>query len=448
MGLVSDLLRRSQSTRNVVGLTRCHDWILHRSFAPLCGSESSAGVRAKSVLTVFARPTIERIPAVDGLRGVAVLMVVGFHCFVSLNSLGVAPGLPVQHALWTFVTSAVDLFFVISGFVITSVLDTTRNADNPVRTFYARRALRIVPLYYGFLLITMPFLREFPALTAGPSGGKMWEWLFLTNIRIGLFGWATIGNIYRHFWTIAIEEQYYIVWPWVVLFLPSKRVLQICAGLICLSVISRLVVALSGHPDAGFFLTPMRLDGLAAGSAVALLRRRNSRVVSFLGGPALIPIVIAVIVNWLVSLFLFRGDRVVAVAYWLTMCPLVFTLFYASVISRLALRDENATPHWLEWRPLVSIARYSYGMYAVHALLISLFVDWAIAHHLSLQRNGLLYWTAFFVAIVSLTYAIGMISWKFYESVFLRRAPKYQYLRATGQRSAELSHLTAQGDSL
>jgi peptidoglycan/LPS O-acetylase OafA/YrhL len=378
-------------------------------------SEHSGSVRSGS---------IPRIPAIDGLRALATLTVVGFHCYLTAGQLGVVPGAVVQYTLWTFASGAVDLFFVISGFVITSVLDSTRSAAHPIRTFYVRRAMRIIPLYYGFLLVTMPLFSHLPATTTGPPGSRVWEWLFLTNFRAGLFGWRTVGNMYRHFWTIAIEEQYYIVWPLIVLLLPPRRVLQICAALIAISVIARLTVSFAGHPETGFFLTPMRLDGLAAGSAIALLHRRNPRFVTAVGDRVFFWLA-PVMLNWVVALLLFPRHTNFAIAYWVTACPLVFSLFYAALVARYATRVEESKHGWLASQPLMAVARYSYGMYAVHALVLAMAYTWVIRHGRSFSHHQFLYWAATFIAVGGLSFVIGSATWKLYEAPILRRAPRY-----------------------
>jgi peptidoglycan/LPS O-acetylase OafA/YrhL len=159
----------------------------------------------------------QRVASLDGLRGLAVLLVLAHH---SAQTAG-RPDHPLNLFLngillagWT----GVDLFFVLSGFLITGILYDARGRANYFRTFFMRRFLRIFPLYYVSLLILVVLL---PALLPpDPALQHMqqelpWYWAFLANVRIAYAGWSESSYI-LHFWTLAVEEQFYIVWPFLV----------------------------------------------------------------------------------------------------------------------------------------------------------------------------------------------------------------------------------------
>ena len=160
------------------------------------------------------------ILALDGLRGIAILLVVFSH-FVSnlrIPADGWAwPLVSIAHAGW----AGVDLFFVLSGFLITGILVDARGSSTYFKSFYARRALRILPAYYGFLLAIFVVL---PLLHLGAGDNYMlarqhqgWYWLHLTNVMMA------IGELPGHgpypstlFWSLAVEEQFYLIWPAIV----------------------------------------------------------------------------------------------------------------------------------------------------------------------------------------------------------------------------------------
>src|SRR5439155_15871055 len=190
------------------------------------------------------------ILALDGLRGIAILLVVFSH-FVSnlrltVNRIAYVP-IALAHAGW----AGVDLFFVLSGFLITGILVDARGSPYYFKAFYARRALRILPAYYGFLLVIFVVL---PLLNIGAGNNYMlarqhqgWYWLHLTNVMMA------IGEIAGHgpypstlFWSLAVEEQFYFIWPAVVAFCATSTLRKVCIAGIIGCIVLRIVGALSG----------------------------------------------------------------------------------------------------------------------------------------------------------------------------------------------------------
>src|SRR5438067_7660244 len=190
------------------------------------------------------------ILALDGLRGIAILLVVVCHFVSNLHIAADGwawPLVAIAHAGWT----GVDLFFVLSGFLITGILIDARGSDSYFKAFYARRALRIVPAYYGFLFaifVVLPFLH----LGAGNDymlarEHQSWYWLYLTNVMMA------IGEIPGRgpypstlFWSLAVEEQFYLLWPLIVAASPPRTLRKICVGGVVLCVVLRIVGVVSG----------------------------------------------------------------------------------------------------------------------------------------------------------------------------------------------------------
>jgi peptidoglycan/LPS O-acetylase OafA/YrhL len=199
--------------------------------------------------------SIARNPAIDGLRGIAILAVLCWHAF-AIHLVSTFPSLagPLS-LLW----SGVDLFFVLSGFLIGSILLANATARNYFQVFYARRAARILPLY---------------AIVIGLS---IWlavdenTWVlvfFLQNIQWSLqerFGHAVVGVT----WSLAVEEQFYLVLPPLIRFLPTKYLPATLALLIGLAPALRTALWLSGHDIPAYLLLPCRMDSLFAGVLAA-----------------------------------------------------------------------------------------------------------------------------------------------------------------------------------
>ena len=204
---------------------------------------------------------------------------------------------------WT----GVDLFFVLSGFLITGILYDTRDLPGRVRTFYVRRTLRIFPLYYGVLLL----LVLLTPLMHWQWSAFWWAWpAYLGNylrflqfghatpaLQQAMFGQLTSGTaagvvVYMgHFWSLCVEEQFYLVWPWVVFAVRDRRRLMACCiAAVVVTPIARVAIAAVAPP---FFmvplvgtvvLTPLRADALLLGGLIALLLRGDAGCLHDPGG--------------------------------------------------------------------------------------------------------------------------------------------------------------------
>jgi Predicted acyltransferases len=302
----------------------------------------------------------ERVPALDGLRGCAALFVLLFHFTMQL---GDASGLPTTalKTVFLFGWSGVDLFFVLSGFLITGLLLGAKGSSNYFRVFYARRMLRILPLYYFalFLLFTVPVVIRLPA-TAGfatPLRDQLWFWFYLQNYH---FLGPRFAGLSGPLWSLAIEEQFYLVWPFVVFVLPRKRALWVCAGLVLVSLVYRIVARMVvPHLDT-YNVTQARLDGLSIGSAIALIAagphglKPLKKYLPAAAGISLIAIAIAG--------FDIRGPHRPAF-------PILFfavAVFYGCLLIVAVEPGYQRAAAILESRVLRFFGRYSYALYVVH----------------------------------------------------------------------------------
>jgi peptidoglycan/LPS O-acetylase OafA/YrhL len=380
-----------------------------------------------SVSSRAAGPSLPRVPTIDGLRGIAVLCVVFHHSFLSTPSGGIRSLEPIlDKVLLQVMPISVDLFFVISGFLITSILDRTRDADHPVRTFYARRALRIIPLFYGFLLFVAMFMRYLPEPIVGTPAAMMWQLLFLSNVPVALQLKGS-GAMFTPFWSLAVEQQFYIFWPLLILLLPRRFSIRICLGVMAFTVVARIVLTFIGPVAWAAVLTPGRLDGLAAGSIVALLRRYNPdtlapwKKVMRIAGVAFVAAQVAVI-----PLYIWHPRA--GFGFWVAVMPCIASVFFAAAVAGLSLRSDTATPKWLVSPVLTSVARCSYGMYAFHVPLIYVLFHLQLAvKQAPVAGYDFPYRITFFILIAGLSYGLGMISWHLYEKRLLKLAPSYRY---------------------
>ena len=218
------------------------------------------------------RSVDRHLPALEGLRGVAVLLVMLYHFAGSISTLGfpVADRLPFRLG-W----AGVDVFFTLSGFLITSILLDSKGKTAFFRNFCMRRILRICPLYYGgILVVALLRLAMGGDPIWGTAGGLfapsslVWPMAYLENLALALRGQAGIPC---HYWSLAVEEHFYLFWPLAV-WACSRRQLAMIAGLaIAGQVLLRAGVLLGGgEPAALMGMTPLRLDSLALGALASL----------------------------------------------------------------------------------------------------------------------------------------------------------------------------------
>ncbi len=389
--------------------------------------------------------SIERYPALDEVRGLAVVTATTYHCFLSTPSIGARR---VDHWIDTLLpiaTMSLDVFFVISGFLITLILCRTREADHTIRTFYYRRALRIIPLYYGFLAFAWLFLRGLGPRAIGEPGAMKWEWLFLTNVSFALEGGKHVGSLFPHFWSLAVEEHFYLIWPWVIVFASPKLFIRITLFLVVGSFVGRVILAANGFAYASWLLTPTRLDGLALGSFVALMHLHKSDVLRKWSRPLIAVVVLSIL--WVIGgqIFGVATAKARSLTYGTVTSPLLGSLIAASLVGYLASRNSSRKASGIVGNFLNSSARYSYGIYAVHIpIIVILFAKTNIKPSMPVDGYEFPYRLLFSLTVFTLSFIIGMCSWHFYEKQVLKLAPRYRYSsrKASESRAGELSALT------
>ena len=211
----------------------------------------------------------DRIAALDGLRGIAVSWVIISHANMSFGPL---PGWKLLASGWM----GVDIFFALSGYLITGILLDTRESRGYFKNFYARRALRIFPLYWGFLalaLFVLPATRfgELAQLEHQPWPAVSSLFLYYYNIWAAFAQHGVSGL--QHFWTLCIEEQFYLIWPMIVRCTPAQRIGRVCVLGALLSMLARLMAMHLLGPPFAWDVTPSRLDALFLGAWAANARR-------------------------------------------------------------------------------------------------------------------------------------------------------------------------------
>ena len=219
------------------------------------------------------------MPGLDGLRGAAILLVFLYHALRSIPDA--TRGGEWVHRLANTGWMGVDLFFVLSGFLITGILLDTKSSPRYFRIFYGRRALRILPLYLTFvtvLLFVVPVLPMVsPGQAAGVVGAKAWYWTHSVNFMIARNGWEQGTWHSGHLWSLSLEEQFYVCWPAVVYLCSRRRLVGVTIALVLgVWVVRAALVSWGASSVAIYVLLPTRMDSLALGALLAVLAREHA----------------------------------------------------------------------------------------------------------------------------------------------------------------------------
>ena len=372
---------------------------------------------------------IAHVPALDGVRGIAVSAVLAHH-------FGVAAGLTsrfpstvsnwverVLYAGW----AGVDLFFVLSGFLITSILLVSKDRPQYFKRFYGRRILRIFPLYYSALvlgLIVLPGIAQAGAwgLFRRGESGDIWLWTYTLNIGLA-FGLISmpVASL-SHFWTLAIEEQFYIVWPWLVKVTSRRTLLRVCGCVAIGALAMRMAwIALGFDGDGAYRFTLTRADSLTVGAALAVLMQQAGWKAKlsaaapwlFLGSLSVVAAMVAFVPRF------YPSDPLVV-----TVGHSILALVSASLVL-LAVRQDSW--RWLSIRPLRTLGKYSYGIYVWHFPLQRALLTWYGFHAPPPGTSNPWKTVLFLVAGIGGSFVLGWISYHVIERPFLRLKRLFVY---------------------
>ena len=362
-----------------------------------------------------------RLEELDGIRGIAISAVFLFH-------LGPMISERIDSQIDRFIVrmfdlgwAGVDLFFVLSGFLITSILLETKQTQGYFKNFYARRILRIFPIYYFSLIaVAFVFLR-FPTIREKYSDlydSQGWYWLYLQN-------WMQATNLqfhpslFGHFWSLAIEEQFYLFWPLLVWLLDRSTLRVVCCGLIGLSFSLRMILGgIDFSPEVQKFLyfsTITRLDCLAIGSVAAtfllgrtIASQQLRRWSLSLGIPSLVVLVFIIV----------RGPLTIENNWPMTTFGLTFTAAAALALLLYGLAGSR----FLRLRPLKAIGKYSYALYIFHWPVIV--VSYYFLVHAKI--DGAFFIPIYVLLTISFSFLLAFLSWHAIEKRFLALKGRFE----------------------
>jgi peptidoglycan/LPS O-acetylase OafA/YrhL len=334
-------------------------------------------------------PVAGHMPQLDGLRAIAVALVVMHHYAPKGWRFGADRG--------------VHLFFVLSGFLITGILLRTRESAlkegrgrvRALGKFYARRFLRIFPLYYFVIAVAFVFNVDPAREIIG------WLLTYTLNFRMASQGW--FEATFAHFWSLAVEEQFYLVWPWLILFAPRSWLKPMAAAGVVATIVYRLIYVWSGYPYqmrlATYISTLSNLDNLGIGALLAMYGVYNAASYKRFK-TVVVPCAMASI------LLLYRSPNEISIPLGGTLEAVVLCF----LVWGGALGFSGLPGRVLEWKPLLYVGKISYGIYVYHPLML-LFCNWLLQ---GTAWEGLP-WPVISLASVFLTMAVSSLSWYLLE---------------------------------
>jgi peptidoglycan/LPS O-acetylase OafA/YrhL len=340
--------------------------------------------------------TRERIPALDGLRGLAVLLVLVWHFVFAV--IPADPG-----STWGYVSklghhsySGVDLFFVLSGFLITSILLKELGTQGWLARFWIRRTFRIFPLYALFLstACVIHFFRD------GQSSGffsiPRYVWPYLCMLQNFEMAWVNNLGPWGITWSLAIEEQFYFVFPAFLWLTYARNWLPFWS---LIAILTSLGLRLHGEYLYSFVLTPYRLDGLAAGAACAWILKCSSSTQWLASRPNLVRTLTLIGILLILLISVRRLDRH-------PIDHTVFAFAYSALLVHVVVRTGGIMEWFFQLRPLTWLGAISYPLYLFHEI-----VGWAlnIAFEKTITVNPWLF--AFFAFTTSLILADILNKW-------------------------------------
>lgn len=361
----------------------------------------------------------KRVKELDGIRGIAILLVFAFHAFKRASYFTANPILDYIAKLTSIGWIGVDIFFVLSGFLITSILLQKKGEKDYFKNFYARRVLRIFPLYYLMLGVTISFM----SVVEPDVQTHILERLpfYLLYQQNWLMAAGDLPPIYLLItWSLAIEEQFYLFWPFLIYFLQKRALVVANISIILLSIIVRIIVALvSNDPTSALYIayysTITRLDTLALGALIAIIFKESVLWQEKLKKIAL-PALLCSMVLVLIVVLMPNSDQLYNnVPVRLTGYTVLAIMGGSSIVISLTYERSFLLRRFFRNKVLRFFGQYSYALYLIHPLILQIFLDilW------DAKFRGWQAYVSYLFISFSLTIILSMLSWNLMEKRML-----------------------------
>jgi peptidoglycan/LPS O-acetylase OafA/YrhL len=349
------------------------------------------------------------IPQLDGIRGLAILLVITFHYFGNFS-------------FFSFGWSGVDLFFVLSGYLITSRLVAMEKQENYLLQFYKNRALRIMPIYYATFFaffIGYHLLVSKQNLSGFSFYDKNWASFVFFFQNWSFIEWGDLKeNHLQHFWSLAIEEQFYLVWPFILYkFRKKEYFFKAIAFIIIIIIITRmwLFMKYSDYLDYPHFYynTFCRMDAFLLGGLLFLFQQkgRAKQLINYYYAGTII----------LITGIIYSGHASISNPFISTIGYTLIALMYSGLIYSATTHSGKFVTRTFNFTWLKFIGKISYGLYIFHWIVLRVLeprLSFWTSEYLGITRESSHWWSLFGCLLISFT--LSVISFLYFESYFLR----------------------------
>lgn len=359
------------------------------------------------------------IPALDGIRGMAMIMVLICHWVQSVNSVPIHGYIKYMVPCFAYAFhTGLDIFFVLSGFLITRILLGISGKPWEIGNFMARRALKIFPLYYATLiavLVLTPAAIRHTTLRMHPDDiGLHWLWFFGQNIAV-CFNHQYLYGALDHFWSVAVEEHFYWLWPLAVIFLCRRNLALMAVGLILLSLGSRCYYMWTQHDVlACEWLTICRLDGLAFGSLLAMLeahKRLTKDLVPLLIGMFVVGVALSIGIHY---------DKLGPYAN--VLLKTFESAAFFGLIGLVVIYKDGWLGRFFKNPVLIFFGLYSYGIFVFHHFLRPPLLPVTLFYGADKPNNAAM---SYGLVHLALSVGLALISYHLFEKHFLKLKNKF-----------------------
>lgn len=341
----------------------------------------------------------------DSLRTICAFGVINLHWFIPsyLALFGLE-----YHSIWEFGHYGVQVFFVLSGFLITNILIRHKNSRNKlkvIKNFYVRRALRLFPIYYLFLIYLLVVIIGDKFI----SNNIGWFLTYTANIKFYITG-GLVDVWSNHLWTLSVEEQFYLLFPIIFLFIPKRFEYWLAIFFIFSALTFKYLSFGNGQPTA--LLTFAQMDMLGVGVLIAVLKNRHKCIYLSLAN-SWVKIIILITITLSLWIFYFQPTLSRFLDY-------ILLISFGLIVANTAIGFNGVVGYILNNRVLQYLGRISYGLYLYHKIIpLSLII---ILNKLDLRIENIV---VYYITNLSILLICSHISWKLIESPILSLKSKF-----------------------
>jgi peptidoglycan/LPS O-acetylase OafA/YrhL len=338
----------------------------------------------------------------DGVRAIAVFMVIFFHFFFELDLH------PLLTKVANFGRTGVSLFFVLSGYLITRILIATKESPGYFSNFYVRRSLRIFPLYYFYLTLIFIILPLIAGKPFPPFNLQIYNWTYLQNFALA-FRWEHVSP--RHLWSLSVEEHFYLFWPLLIYLLSVKKIVIASISIIVMAFMVQYFMIESDY--VAYYFTFARIDELSMGALLAVLEIRNKLTHKYAKIYLLISVILAIPTIALMAIFTDIDNTIIQIIKY----DLLAFTFMSMIGYVISLLETGRVKKFLRTKPMVFSGKISYGIYVYHPLCIA--AVWSVFPKMNPA--------VLFVIAVSFTLLVASASYYLLELNFLKLKRFFEY---------------------